>query len=79
MEFRANMSSLKEVASDYYQNRISFSEYREQRNNILEKIDEELNGIKISNTDNDFTEQNDSSVISKALSFLKLNKFKETN
>ena len=64
------MASLRILVDDHYQNRISFSEYREKRGQLLRLIDEDLNGVSIvddQNTD-DITARN--SVISKAISFL---------
>ena len=46
MNFREHMESLRLLSSDYYQNKISFSDYREKRSYLLMLIDEELNGVK---------------------------------
>lgn len=35
---------LRNLANDYYQNKIKFDEYRSQRKLILDKIDLEFNG-----------------------------------
>lgn len=71
------MASLQTVSDDYYHSRISQVEYRKQRSQLLRLIDEELNGVKII-TENESVKEDDS-FISKTLSFLKVNKFKETN
>lgn len=75
MKFRTYMSSLRTLSDEHYYNKISFSEYREKRTELLMLIDEELNGIKIYN-DSDEVE---SSLLDRALSFLNLDKLKETN
>jgi hypothetical protein len=69
------MAKLLALSDNYYQNRISFVEYREQRTDLLKLIDEDLNGVKNINE----IEKNDDSLIEKALSFLKRDKLKETN
>ena len=74
MNFRENMASLHTLSNDYYQNRISFDEYREQRSQLLKLIDEDLNGIKIVVVEN----ENNDSFMDKALSFLKIDRIKET-
>jgi len=76
MNFRANMSSLRTLSNDYYQNRISFLQYREQRSQLLKLIDEDLNGVKIIE---EVKTKKDESIIEKALSFLKIDKLNETN
>lgn len=76
MNFRENMSSLRALSNDYYQNRISFLQYREQRSQLLKLIDEDLNGIK--NIEG-MEENKDESIIEKAFLFLKVDKLKETN
>ncbi len=37
-------ATLRRLSQDYFQNHISFEEYRIQRKIILDKIDEEFNG-----------------------------------
>lgn len=76
MNFRANMASLRTLSDDYYKNRVSFLQYRTQRSELLKIIDEELNGIKILEEE---IVVYDNSIIDKALSFLKIDKLKETN
>ena len=72
MNFRANMASLRTLSDDHYQGRISFAEYREQRNQLLALIDEDLNGVKIINQDEVKEEITPESFVDKALSFLKM-------
>ncbi len=36
---------LRELTDDYYNHRIDIKNYREQRKQILDKVDEELNGM----------------------------------
>lgn len=66
------MISLRTLSEDYYNRRLSFVEYREQRNSLLDMIDEDLNGVK---TSDELEEQEDitvtKSILDKALSFLK--------
>lgn len=71
------MASLQSISDDYYQNRMSQSDYRLQRSQLLSLIDEELNGVKVI-IENEAVKE-DESFIDKTLSFLKVNKFKETN
>ncbi len=40
-------SKLRTLSKDYYQNHISFDEYRAARKSILDQIDEEFNGRKV--------------------------------
>ena len=78
MNFRTNMELLRLLVVDYYQNNITFSEYRKKRSFLLSLIDEELNGVKLLD---DEVKKNDisSSFLNKALSFLKSDKTKELN
>ncbi len=81
MNFRANMASLRSLSNDYYNNRISFAEYRKQRGQLLQLIDEELNGVEIvtpQELDVELGSVNES-LMDKALSFLKIDKQKETS
>lgn len=73
------MALLRSLSDDHYNNRISFAEYREQRGKLLQLIDEELNGVQIINQDDIEISNVDESLIDKALSFLKLDKQKETS
>lgn len=75
MNFRENIILLRTLSDDYYQNRIMFAEYREKRSQLLKLIDEDLNGVTIY----DEKENVEESLIDKALSFLKIDKVKETN
>lgn len=40
-------STLRQLSKDYYQQHLGFDDYRVQRRNLLEQIDEEFNGRKI--------------------------------
>jgi hypothetical protein len=64
---------LRELVSDYYNQLISFEEYRAQRNIIFDIIDEEVNGVIPNREGDSETEDinNDSSLINKAISFFK--------
>ncbi len=72
MNFRANMASLRTLSDDHYQGRISFAQYREQRSQLLALIDEDLNGIKITNQNEQEEVKASESLVDKALSFLKM-------
>jgi len=72
MNFRANMASLRTLSDDYYQGRITFAEYREQRSQLLALIDEDLNGVKAFNQIEEKVDQPPESLVDKALSFLKI-------
>lgn len=72
------MTSLRTLSDDHYHNRISFIQYREQRSQLLNLIDEDLNGIKNS-INNEVEQKKDMTLVDKALSFLKIDKFKESN
>lgn len=74
MKFRENMASIRNLSEDHYQNRITFTEYREKRNYFLRLIDEELNQIKFENEDEFINENINESLVDKALSFLKIAK-----
>ena len=73
------MSSLTVLSDDYSSNRISAEEYRAQRKFLLNLIDQELNGVQIKSQDNMVEVTQNDTLIDKALSFLKLDKLKETN
>jgi len=64
---------LRELVSDYYNQLITFEEYRAQRNIIFDIIDEEINGVvPVHDKDNDVeVANNDASLIDKAISFFK--------
>lgn len=72
MNFREDMKALRALSDDYYQGRISFSEYRAQRSKLLVLIDEELNGVKVISTNNIEEDEVSASFVDKALSFLKI-------
>ena len=58
---------LHNLSNDYYQNRIEFEEYRNQRKIILDKIDAEFNGVKSSLGDPE--QEDDSSVFMQTIAF----------
>ena len=47
---------LHDLSSKYYQNKISFEDYRAQRKIILDKIDEEFNGQEVAEQKKDESE-----------------------
>lgn len=65
-------AQLRELVNDYYNQMISFEEYRAQRKAIFDIIDEEINGV-ISTIDEEAEDLNDTSLINKAISFFKKN------
>ncbi len=79
MNFRENMALLHTLSDEHYYNRISFAAYREKRSQLLQLIDEDLNGVKVLENKLQESEANNDSLIDKALSFLKIDKVKETN
>ena len=79
MNFRQHMESLRLLSTDYYQNKLTFSDYQEKRKYLLILMDEELNGVKCDLNDQIEKDDMDESLINKALSFLKIDKFKELN
>jgi len=73
-------AKLRELSKDYYQNHLRFDEYRAQRKEVIDKIDEEFNGRKIDVTEKrskepseekDDNKHNDSSVFMKTIAFFK--------
>lgn len=70
MKFRENMSELRILVNDYYQNRISYADYRQQRSRLLGFIDEELNGVKAASSEKNDEVKIEGSMVDKALSFL---------
>lgn len=64
---------LRELIGDYYNQLISFEEYRAQRKAIFDIIDEEINGMTSMTDINDESKIKDKapSLIHKAISFFK--------
>ncbi len=58
---------LRNLSSDYYYGHIDFNEYRIQRKIILDKIDEELNGVSI--VDSQLGENDDNEDFLKTVSY----------
>ena len=71
-------AQLRELVTDYYNQLISFEEYRVQRKVIFDIIDEDINGV-ISSMDNDDEVRKDSSLLHKAISFFKKNEMENDN
>ncbi len=71
-------AKLRELSKDYYQNHIRLDEYRAQRKEIIDKIDEEFNGRKTEEAE-DITQKQEkkkpeeSSVFMKTIAFFKNN------
>lgn len=81
MNFRTHMSSIRALSDDYYNNRVSYTEYREKRSQLLQLIDEELNGVEIIQYPDVNAEkvEDKEGLVDKALSFLNLDKQKKTS
>ena len=65
---------LRNLSADYYYQRISKQEYRFQRRQILEKIDEEFNGRKNISMEDEadvFEDDTDQSLFMKTIAFFK--------
>ena len=60
---------LRHLASDYYHQRISFEQYRAQRKIILNKIDEEFNGLHLNEAQAD--NSGSSSFFTRTIEFFK--------
>ncbi len=71
MNFRDNMASLRALSAEHYQNKVSFSNYREQRTELLKLIERDLNGIEVEIENTEITEIVEETLINKALSFFK--------
>lgn len=59
---------LRVLSKDYYQNHIGFSEYRERRKVVLDKVDAEYNGW---HTNSEMTNETEASLLSKAIGLFK--------
>ena len=63
---------LRELSKDYYQTHLGFEEYRSQRKEVLDKIDEEYNGRKITAAEDDTeVKSTESSILMKTIAFFK--------
>ena len=62
-------AKLRDLSKDYYQNHINFESYRAQRKIIIDKIDEEFNGRKL--TTNEIEDADQSSIFMKTIAFFK--------
>lgn len=60
---------LRILSREYYQGHISFVEYREKRNIVLDDMDEEYNGSEIIRSDGS---GEDSSFLAKAIGLFKI-------
>ncbi len=76
MDFKNNMALLETLVDDYYRNQIGFDEYRQQRDQILQALDQELNGVTAINETKDLQSE---SLLDKALSFLKIDSAHKIN
>lgn len=62
---------LRDLADDYYSQKISMAEYRSRRTQILDKIDAEYNGRKIANDEPRPGTAEDDSFFMKTVAFFK--------
>lgn len=60
---------LRNLSNDYFHGRINFDEYRIQRKIILDKIDEDFNGIESGVNDDD--QQDEASILMQTVKFFK--------
>ena len=67
-------TKLRLLSKDYYQNHISFDNYRAARKSILDQIDEEFNGHKI-----ELAEPEEKSMFMKTIAFFANTDLKEKN
>ena len=66
-------TKLRELSKDYYQSHLGFEDYRRERKEVLDKIDEEFNGRRPTNEPATAEEANNSSVLMKTIAFFKNN------
>jgi hypothetical protein len=66
-------SLLRNLSADHYYRRITREEYRSQRRQILDRIDEEFNGRKplVADDEDQASEQADQSIFMKTIAFFK--------
>ena len=74
MNFRENMKSLSKLSDAFSQHHLCIEEYRKKRKELLNLIDEELNGVLIQEEKPISDLHSDETFLDKALSFLKLDK-----
>ena len=60
---------LRNLSNDYFHGRINFDEYRIQRKIILDKIDEDFNGIESGVNEDD--QQDEASILMQTVKFFK--------
>ena len=60
---------LRELSKDYYQSHLAFEDYRAQRKEVLDKIDEEFNGHRAHQVADE--EPDDPSALMKTIAFFK--------
>lgn len=63
-------NKLRNLCSDYYNQKITKAEYRNQRKILLDKIDEEYNGRQTATSDNE-SKGTDQSIFMKTIAFFK--------
>ena len=64
------MAELSTLSNSYSQNLMTLDEYRDKRSHLLMLIDEELNGVKIIETEQQDEVNAATSIVDKALSFI---------
>jgi len=82
MSEQSYSAKLRELSKNYYQSHLGYEEYRAQRKEVLDKIDEEFNGRKPVLADNGLADngseqgqepETNSSVLMKTIAFFKNN------
>ncbi|VAW59514.1 hypothetical protein MNBD_GAMMA08-839 [hydrothermal vent metagenome] len=71
-------AKLRELSKDYYQNHLRLDEYRAQRKEIIDKIDEEFNGRKTEVVE-DITQKQEKKTLEESSVFMKTIAFFKNN
>ena len=73
MDLREYFYKVNSLSSEFHDHQITYDEYRQSRKKLMILIDEEINGVKFEGQDdNQEAGLFNDSIITKALSFLKL-------
>lgn len=73
MSEQSYSAKLRELSKNYYQSHLGYEEYRAQRKEVLDKIDEEFNGRKPVTTVNEEPSDTNNSMLMKTIAFFKNN------
>lgn len=79
MSEQSYSARLRDLSKDYYQSHLGFDDYRRLRKEVLDKIDEEINGRKADDeeSENEGEDAPASSVLMKTIAFFKNNDIDE--